>query len=196
MISGVSASEILKGEGEGIHGKVISHTIFFFLGFAAVFSAMGAAASFIGRILLEHRDIFQKIMGVFLVVLGAHTAGIVNINFLNYEKRSIKKSEEKSRLAAFIMGAGFAFGWSPCIGPVLAGVLILASSAAVYKGILMLFVYSLGLGLPFLAAGLFGASFFKLLSSRKNLFSYVEKIAGAILIALGILLFLNKFSLE
>lgn len=196
IISGISASQILKGESEAIHSRVAIHTLFFFIGFAVVFSAMGAAASFIGRLLLEYRGIFQKIMGISMIVLGLHTAQFINLNFLNYEKRAMKKSEKKSFLAAFVMGAGFAFGWSPCIGPLLAGALMLASSAAVYKGILMLFVYSLGLGLPFMIAGLFSASFFKFISSKKRIFLYVEKIAGIALVIVGLALFLNKFSIE
>ncbi len=196
MISGVSASQIVKEGESGIHKKVFYASLFFFLGFSLVFSLMGAAASYIGSFLLSHKDIFQKIMGLALVILGAHTAGFLNINLLNYEKRAFLKTADKSFFSSFLMGAAFAFGWSPCIGPVLAGVLMLASSAAVYKGFLMLFVYSLGLGVPFLIAGLFSASFFKFISSKKSIFFYVEKIAGIALIILGIALFFNKFSIE
>ncbi len=196
MISGFSAVEIIKGENANLHKKVVVSTLFFFLGFAAVFSALGAAASFLGKFLLEHRDLFQKIMGIAMILLGAHLGGFINLNFLNYEKRAIKKSAQKNLFTAFVMGASFAFGWSPCIGPVLASVLMLASSASVYKGMLMLFVYSIGLGIPFLVAGLFGASFFKIISSKKHIFVYVEKIAAVALIILGILLFINKFSVE
>lgn len=196
MISGVSASEILKENQKEVHKKVFLNSLFFFFGFSAVFSIMGAAASFIGSFLLTHRDIFQKVMGAVLVLLGAHTAGFFNIGFLNYEKRAFLKSTDKSLFSSFIMGAGFAFGWSPCIGPILASILMMASSASVYKGMFMLFVYGLGLGIPFIAAGFFGASFFKIISSQKHILFYAEKIAGIILIILGILLFLNKFSIE
>lgn len=196
MISGVSAAQLLK-EGENrVHLKVFYSSVFFFFGFSLVFSLMGAAASFLGSFLLSHREMIQKIMGIALIILGAHTAGFLNINFLNYEKRASLKSENKSFFSSFLMGAAFAFSWSPCIGPVLAGILMMASSASFYKGILMLFVYALGLGLPFIAAGFFGASFFKFISSKKKALFYTEKVAGIALIILGILLFLNKFSIE
>ncbi|PIS48071.1 MAG: cytochrome C biogenesis protein [Elusimicrobia bacterium CG08_land_8_20_14_0_20_51_18] len=196
IISGVSAGEILKGENDSLHKKVFYSSLFFTLGFSLVFSILGATASAVGSLLAQNKALFQKIMGALLFLLGVHMTGLINIKWLNYEKRAAIKPENKNYFSAFLIGAGFAFGWSPCIGPFLGGILLMAATKAAAKGALMLFLYSVGLGIPFLAAGLASASFFKFISSRKNLFRRVELVSGIILAALGVLLFFDKLFLE
>lgn len=196
MISGVSAGEILKGESHRLHLKIFQSTLFFVLGFSLVFSVLGASASAAGSLLLNNKALFQRITGVLLVLLGVHMTGLFSIKWLNYEKRFFLRHAHSRHASAFIIGMGFAFGWSPCIGPFLGGILLMAATTAAAKGALMLFLYSAGLGIPFLVAGLASASFFKFVSARRNAFRYVEIVSGSILAFLGVLLFLGRLSID
>lgn len=196
MISGVSAGEILKGESAGLHKKIFHSTLFFVLGFSLVFSILGATASAAGSLLLNNKTLFQKITGVLLVLLGVHMTGLFSIKWLNYEKRFFLRHAHRHHASALLIGMGFAFGWSPCIGPFLGGILLLAATTAAGNGALMLFLYSVGLGIPFLLAGLASASFFKFISAHRNAFRYIEIVSGSILALLGVLLFLGRLSLD
>lgn len=197
LISGLSAKDILN-ENESLKNryKLIYFSVFFILGFSIVFTVLGAFSSFAGSFISKNRVVFQKIMGILMLVIGLHISGVLNLSFLNFEKRKIYKSVNYGYLTSFITGMSFAFGWSPCIGPFLANILLIASTKSIFYGSTLLMVYSLGLGLPFILASAGAGEFFKFISSRKKLFFYIEKIAGFIIIIIGILIFLDKFSIE
>jgi len=206
IISGVSTQEILKEENKKINFHIIISALLFILGFSLVFSIMGAGASYLGGFLIKYKIIFQKVMASILVLIGLHISGLINIKFLNYEKRiQIKTNSDKTLksfntwskyLLPFLTGCAFAIGWSPCIGPILAGILVMASTSAILsKGFLLLLTYSLGLGIPFILAAILSGFFFKFISKYRKIFKYTETISGIIIILAGILLFFDKINI-
>ncbi|MBU2575256.1 MAG: cytochrome c biogenesis protein CcdA, partial [Elusimicrobia bacterium] len=161
MLSGFSAGELLKGDSKAAVKKTVRNAVIFTAGFSIAFSVMGAAASSIGDLLAAHRNVLLKIFGVIMALLGAHMTGLVNINLLNYEKRASMRSLGGGAAGSFLMGFAFALGWSPCIGPILAGILAMAAvSGNALKGMSLLFAYSLGLAVPFILAAFLTAGFF------------------------------------
>ncbi len=193
MLSGFSASKIVKGDEEFVTHKVVLNASFFIAGFTLVFSIMGAAASSIGGLLAAHKDVLVKVFGAVMVVLGAHMAGLFNLRFLNYEKRFSTRGIAQGHFGSFLMGLDFALGWSPCIGPILAVILGMAAvSGTAAKGIALLLAYSAGMALPLLAAAFLAAKFFSLVSHLKKAMRYVEITAGVVLAVAGALLFFDK----
>ena len=160
----------------------------FVLGFAAIFTILGAGSAFIGGFLLRHRVGLMQIAGVFIIVMGLATIGLVRWHFLNREWRMDLSKMTRGPGGAVPLGMAFAIGWTPCIGPVLASILTLASSTgSAFRGASMLFVYSLGLGLPFLAlASLTGMG--KVASWLSRHARAVEITSGALLIVLGVMM--------
>ena len=192
MLSGFSASELIKGDSKVLTRKVVISAVFFVLGFTMVFSIMGAAASVLGDLLASHKETLAKIFGVIMVLLGVHMTGLHNLNFLNCEKRFSLRGFAAGPAGAFLMGFAFALGWSPCIGPMLALILSLAAvSGTAARGVVLLLVYSAGMAVPFLAAAFLTARFFTFIKSFKRGLRYVEIASGMILIAAGILLFFD-----
>ncbi len=195
VLSGFSAKEIF--EGEKIDKKrLLMFSIFFVLGFSSVFSLFGAFSSYTGSFLVKNKIIFQKISGVVLFILGLHISRIIKIGFLEYEKRKIFKSSNHSYAAAFITGSSFAFGWSPCIGPFLASILMIAANKSVVEGMILLLFYSFGMGLPFIIVSASGGGIIKRLYSRKNIVVLVERLSGVLIMIWGVLIFMDKFSIE
>ncbi|HAH32688.1 MAG TPA: cytochrome C biogenesis protein [Elusimicrobia bacterium] len=193
MLSGFSASELIKGDPKVLTRKVVISAAFFVLGFTTVFAIMGAAASALGDLLASHKEVLAKIFGVVMVLLGVHMTGLFNLNFLNYEKRFSMRGLAGGPAGAFLMGFAFALGWSPCIGPILAFILGLAAvSGTAAKGVILLLVYSAGMAVPFLAAAFLTARFFTFIGRFKGALRYIEIAAGVILIGAGVLLFLDK----
>ncbi|MCG2726008.1 MAG: cytochrome c biogenesis CcdA family protein [Elusimicrobia bacterium] len=197
LISGFSASELSKSDNKNATRKAVINSLFFTAGFSIAFSFLGAAASSLGNILFEYKYILLKIFGIVLFFMGIHMTGILNFKVLNYEKRFSMKKIKPGHLGSFFMGFAFALGWSPCIGPILAGILALAaSSEKILQGIALLFVYSMGLAIPFILSALLTARFFKWIAKYKNALRYTEKVAGIIIAILGILLFFNKLMIN
>lgn len=195
MLSGFSASEIVKGDANVVTRKVVWNAVIFVTGFSLAFALMGAAASGIGELLAAHKDLLMKVFGAVMVLLGAHMTGLFNLNFLNYEKRFSTRGLAQGPAGSFLMGFAFALGWSPCIGPILAVILGMAAvSGTAAKGMALLLTYSAGMALPLLAAALLTARFFALLARFKAAMRYVEIAAGVILAAAGALLFFDKLN--
>lgn len=194
MISGFSASEIVRG-GAGVSvRRVAGRAALFIAGFTLAFAGMGAAASGIGGLLIAHKDLLVKVFGAVMVLLGLHMTGLFHIPFLNYEKRFRAGSFAGGPGGALLMGFAFALGWSPCIGPILG---VILGMAAMYgtaaKGVALLLAYSAGLALPLMAAALLTAKFLALAARFRGAMRYVEIGAGVIIAAAGVLLFLDKF---
>ena len=195
FISGVSLEEMRGGERKSeVLKKVTLNTLFFVLGFSFVFVAMGASATFVGEFLLSKLSLFNKIAGVIIILLGLHIIGVFKISFLNYEKRFHTKSKPLSPLGSFVVGLAFAFGWTPCIGPILGGILTLAANQdTMGKGIMLLSSYSLGLGIPFLVTAVSFNTFLGVFGRVKRHFRTIEIISGLFLVTIGFLIFIGSF---
>lgn len=193
-ISGISLEELEKGEG---HKKVLLRSgflsVFFVLGFSVVFIAMGASASAIGKLLARHMHLFMRIAGIIIFILGLHLTGIFRIPVLNYQKKISVEKVKPGFFGAFVVGLAFAFGWTPCIGPILGGILTMAAAEkTMARGVILLLCYSLGLGIPFIITGFAIGVFMRFFEKYKKFIRWGEVIAGVLLIALGVLIFFDK----
>jgi len=197
FISGVSINA-LRGEGMETKNvkKIIITSILFIFGFSLVFVLMGASATVAGKFILEKFSVFMKVAGAFIIILGLHFLGVFKIKYLNYEKRFTVGSSKLGFLGAFIAGIAFAFGWTPCIGPILAGILTLAATKdTVSDGILLLSAYSLGLGIPFFITGIATNTFLNLFSKIKRIFKIIEIVSGVFLIIIGLSIIFDYFTI-
>jgi len=197
FISGVSVDTLQSDrESQGQLFKVFISTLIFVIGFSTVFILLGAGASFIGKLLFTHRLWFNRTAGVLIAVLGLHMTGIYRIGFLEYEKKIHVRENPLGVTGIFLIGAAFAFGWTPCIGPILAAILALAAQqGTVGSGMFLLGVYSAGLGLPFILTGLALNKFLGLYKNLRHHLRTVEIIAGAFLLVIGGLIFFDMFSI-
>lgn len=196
FISGVSVADMSSSEKRGqILGKVALSSFIFVLGFSAVFITLGASATAVGKFLLSNKiGLFNKIAGIIIFILGLHVMGVIRIPFLNYEKRIQARSKPLGFFGTFLIGVAFAFGWTPCIGPILGGILGLAANqGTVGKGMLLLSFYSLGLGIPFLVTAVSFNLFLGFSGFFKKHFRAIEIVSGLLLVAIGVLIFFNKF---
>ena len=167
----------------------------FVLGFSTVFVALGASATGLGRFLLSSSPIFTKIAGAVIILFGLHLVGVLRVPLLYREKRIHSAGAPRTLLGAYAVGAAFAFGWTPCIGPILGAVLTMAAtSETVTHGTALLAVYSLGLGVPFLVAAL-GVNYVLAFTSRfRRYVRAVEVTGGVLLVFVGGLVFLDKMT--
>lgn len=192
-ISGVSIEDISSSDRSGT-GKVFTGTLAFVAGFSLVFVSLGASASWIGQFFQSNIGILSKVGGVIVVIFGLHLMGVFRIPFLMREKRYQSSSKPTSLFGSMVIGIAFAFGWTPCIGPILAAILAYAGTReTVREGVFLLSVYSLGLGLPFLLTGLGISRFLSLFDVIKRHFRKVEIVSGCLLVVLGIMIFTDNF---
>ena len=189
-ISGVSVEELMAARSSEALKRTGVKSVFFVLGFSAVFVAMGATATSIGHLLIEELDILMKIGGVVIVVFGLHMAGVFRIKALYAEKRFHIRLTNVGFAGSFLIGVTFALGWTPCIGPVLAAILALAAnSETVLRGMGLLAIYSLGLGIPFLITGFATGTALKALTRFRRHFRKIEIASGVLMMAVGVLIF-------
>jgi cytochrome c-type biogenesis protein len=187
FISGVSLDD-LKRESRSNTRQVMLAALAFVLGFATVFVTLGATASYVGLLLKSQQHLLAQIAGIFIIIMGLNFLGVFKLAFLSSEARYQQDAKPVGLVGAYAIGLAFAFGWTPCIGPVLAVILSIAASAeSVSKGAALLFVYSLGLGIPFLiaAAGING--FLQFFGQFKSRLGMVEKLMGALLVVAGLM---------
>jgi cytochrome c-type biogenesis protein len=167
---------------------------FFVLGFATVFTVLGATASAVSQLLCDHLDKVAIVAGVVLILFGLHFAGVLRIGFLNYERRFQVRERPVSHAGAYVVGLAFAFGWTPCVGPVLAGILTIAAAAdSVLEGATLLFAYALGIGVPFLLAAAFATPFLRFVQRFRRHFRAVEIAVGALLVITGVMVLTGTF---
>lgn len=168
------------------------HALAFVAGFTTAFLALGATASALGAFLAPHVILLRHLGGIVLILFGLHLIGLLRVPGLNRERRLTVRPAGASYPASYLIGLVFALGWTPCIGPILASILVLAAQASTLSsGVLLLFVYSLGLGIPFLALGV---AFDRVAPALKRLSPYlpiVECVTGALLILMGVVIFFN-----
>jgi cytochrome c-type biogenesis protein len=190
FITGASLDELSDGEGaSALHQKrAFVAAVFFVLGFSTVFVALGASASAAGQLLREHLGLLAQIAGVFIIIMGLHFIGLFKIGILNREARYHQDSKPIGLLGAYGIGLAFAFGWTPCIGPVLATILTIAASQQdVARGAGLLAVYSLGLGIPFFLAAAGVGTFLGFFGKFKKHLHRVEQVMGGLLVITGLM---------
>jgi len=194
-LAGVSVDE-LKGEAAtaDTSRRIIFASIAFVLGFSTVFVALGATASVVGQTIAQHFDTLAIIAGIIIIVMGLHFLGVFRIAFLYREARVQVQRKPAGLVGAYIIGLAFAFGWTPCVGPVLAAILFMAGSTDPAQGSLLLLVYALGIGLPFILAAAFASRFLGWASRFRRHMGTVEKIMGGFLVLTGILFITGKMS--
>lgn len=195
FITGISIEELRKGRGNPRIRKVtLIHSLMFILGFSLVFVLMGASASLVGKILLKYQVWVARIGGAFIVLLGIQFTGLINLNFLQKERKLHLKKKPRGYLGSSLVGVAFAAGWTPCIGPILASILFYASTTnSMLSGIALLAVYSLGLALPFFLVSLGLEAFLERYQKLRRHLRLISIISGIFLIAIGILLMTNYF---
>ena len=192
-MAGTSLDKLKLDEGDEIKKKVFSFSLSFVLGFSTVFVILGASATLLSSLVYEYLDFLRIAGGIIIIIFGIHFMQIVQIPFLNMEMRYQIESYRPGLVGSYVIGLSFAFGWTPCIGPILGSVLsIAASSETVTYGIVLLMLYSAGLGIPFLIAAYAINGFMKFLSKIRSYIRVIEIFTGLLLILFGILILTNR----
>lgn len=195
LISGVGVEE-LKVQNASIFRKVMMNSISFILGFSIVFITLGALSTEVGQILARYKSTLAEVAGVVIILFGLHLTGIFRIKALYTDARLHQVKGGSTVWGAFVIGFAFAFGWTPCVGPILAVILGFASAQnSVTKGIFLLAIYSLGLAVPFLLTSLGIERFLKFYGRFRSHMHAVEVASGVLLIALGALLVFGRFTI-
>jgi cytochrome c-type biogenesis protein len=198
FISGLSLEEMREvsaGRAAAARRQVLVASITFVIGFSLVFISLGASASAIGDFFGRRLPLLGKIAGVINIVLGLHTAGVFRIRWLEMEKRVQTRQKPTSLVGALLVGIAFAFGWTPCIGPILGGILVVAGRQdSVLEGVKLLAVYSAGLGIPFILTSVAVNRFFAASARLRRHFHTIEIVSGILLIAIGVLIFTDQFT--
>ena len=186
-ISGSSLNELIEKKNVNLFPIIL-----FTIGFSIVFIIFGAASTFLGKVLLQNSYELRIIAGLVIVILSLHIIGVINLKFLNYEKR-IQTNISKNLFSPIFIGMAFAFGWTPCIGPILGSILVLASTEeSLAQGILLLSFYSIGLAVPFILSGYLIQRFLIFSKNFKKNINKISKIGGVILLITGILIITNQ----
>ena len=187
FISGQSLQEILKSKRINILPLIL-----FCFGFSTVFIILGASASFLGQTLLQNSEILRIIAGIIIIIFSLQLIGVINIPYLNFEKR-FDARKSRNIIFPYIIGLAFGFGWTPCIGPILGSILALASiEETLSRAILLLSFYSLGLAIPFVISGYLIQKFLLFSKNFKKNINIISKIGGVILLITGILILTNQ----
>jgi cytochrome c-type biogenesis protein len=196
FVSGVSLDEMRAPGARASRQQVVATSMAFVLGFSLVFIALGASASAIGQVVMLNLPLLGKIGGAIIIVFGLHTMGVFRLPFLEVERRVHAQRKPAGLIGALLVGIAFAFGWTPCIGPILAGILIVAGSReTVTDGVILLAIYSLGLGIPFLLTSLAIDRFFAVTARIRRHYHAIEMVSGALLVLIGLLIFTGQLTI-
>jgi cytochrome c-type biogenesis protein len=196
LMSGVSVAEV-GGDRQvalGTRRRVLGATLLFVAGFTVVFTLLGLGASAVGNLLRAHQVVINRVAGAVVVVMGLFLAGVFRPLALSRERRFVVSPSRLGALAPPVMGMAFAFGWTPCIGPILSGVLTLAAQQTSARAVALLVAYSLGLGVPFVASGMALDRLVGVLGWFRRHGRVVDTVAGTVLVGFGVLLFVNRVS--
>jgi cytochrome c-type biogenesis protein len=196
-ITGLSFSDMKEEHpSHKVRQQTIIHSLIFIAGFTTVFVLLGASATYLGNFLQEHMKTLRMAGGILVIIFGIHVTGLFDLGILLGEKRFTIHRKPAGYLGSFIVGVAFAAGWTPCIGPILASILIVAATEdTVYQGMLLLLCYSVGLGTPFLLSSLALNKFLAYFNKYKKFIRIFEIITGIFLIIVGILIFSNYLSI-
>ena len=194
LISGVGVEE-LKVQEASVLRKVMLNSLAFIAGFSIVFVTLGAISTEVGQLAAQYKAVLARVAGVLIIVFGLHLTGILRIKALYADKRLHSVKGGSTPWGAFVIGFAFAFGWTPCVGPILSVILgFAAAQDSVSKGIFLLTIYSLGLAVPFLLTSLLMERFLKFYGHFRSFMHVIEVLSGGLLIALGLLLVFGKFT--
>lgn len=197
-LAGVSMTQISDGGTLTMQVRVraVISAVFFALGVITIFMALGATASVVGQTVREYFDILRWVAAAIIIAMGLHFIGVIRIGFLYRQFRAeAGETSNMSFLGAYLIGLAFAFGWTPCVGPVLAAILFTAAgSESAVRGAMLLFTYGLGMTLPFVIAALFVGPFMRWMRGFRKHLDKIEKVMGALLIAFGLLIATNSIN--
>ena len=201
FISGVSLDE-MRGTGTAAaialapaRQRMILTSVFFVMGFSLVFITLGATATAVGQLVMSKLTLLGKIAGVIIIIFGLHTMGVLKIGWLYQEKRFQQSTKPAGLFGALLVGIAFAFGWTPCIGPILAAILAIAGAQeTVSRGIWLLAIYSAGLAIPFLLTTLAIDRFFAAFARIRRHYHAIEIVSGVLMVVIGVLIFTNNFT--
>lgn len=194
FITGMSLDHLTTNLSVAGRWRTMAHSVAFIVGFSLVFLGLGASFSAAGQLLLDYREWIRRIGGALIVIFGLYIAGVIRIGWLGRTRQLQVQTKPAGYLGSLIVGVTFAIGWTPCVGPILGSILSLAGTAeTVQRGMGLLTAYSAGLALPFFLSSLALGPFLKFFERYAPLVRVVERVAGVILIAVGILVFTNYF---
>ncbi len=194
LITGLTTKDLIESEDKkSVTRKTLLNSVFFILGFTGVFILLQIVLQ--GFVTIVNQKIFNYIFGAIIIIFGFHTAGIIKIKFLYYQKGMQINKKKWGLIGSFAIGLAFGFAWTPCIGPILAAILALAAQeTTIFKGTVLLLIYSAGLGIPFLISAIFVEWFLKFITKFKKMMRAIEIISGLLLIFIGILIMTNRFA--
>jgi len=194
FITGMSVDRLAADVTAGARGRVLLHSAAFIAGFTVVFVSLGASFSAAGQFFIDYRDWIRIAGGVLIVIFGLYIAGILNVGVFGRTQQMQIRSKPAGLLGSFAVGLTFAVGWTPCVGPILGSILTLASNdRTVRQGIGLLLAYSAGLGLPFLLSSVALGIFLKFFKRYRPFIPTVERVAGLLLVAVGLLVATNYY---
>jgi cytochrome c-type biogenesis protein len=195
FITGLTLDELTQDKKE-VRQKVILSTLFYVAGFSFIFILFGASASFLGSVASQYSWVVRYLGGGIIIVFGLHLLGIINIKGFNFEKKIHVKEKPMHLMGVFVIGMAFGAGWSPCIGPMLGSILIVAGNQdSVLQGVSLLAVYSAGLAIPFIIISFFINSILGIMKRATRFIGALNKASGILLIVIGLLLIFDKFRL-
>ncbi len=194
FLTGTSLEDLKAEAGGRARARVLSHAVAFILGFTVVFVAIGLSASAIGGIFINNKRTIEILGGVIIVVLGLQMMGILKLQLLARDTRVHAVPRKRSLWLSFVVGLGFAAGWSPCIGPILSAIILLAAQEKLPQATFLLFVYSMGLAIPLLIAAAFITGFLGALARIKRFLPVIEATSGAVLVATGLVVATDQFT--
>ncbi|MFO8084603.1 MAG: cytochrome c biogenesis protein CcdA [Desulfobacterales bacterium] len=196
FITGFSLEDLTANENHQIRKKVIISTTAYVAGFSTIFILLGASASLLGSFIQDYSDIVRITGGILIILLGIHLTGIIHFGTLDVEKRIHPRKKPLHFFGTFLVGMAFAAGWSPCIGPQLGSILIIAGNQdTVAKGVVLLSFYSAGLAIPFMIISVFIHLVLDMVKKAKRILKYVNIAAGVFLIIVGLVLIADKLYL-
>lgn len=191
LITGLSIKEL---ENKNKLFKILTYSLTFVLGFSTIFVLLGLSITFLSNFIFNNKTIFQVVGAIIVIIFGIHLTGIFRIKFLYKQFSLIDKINKKiNYISVYLMGATFAISWTPCVDPILASILLLASNQeTIYRGTLLLIIYSLGLGIPFILTAIFINKFLTIFNYLKKYYKLIEIFSGILLIVIGILILSNN----
>lgn len=194
FITGMSVADLSSDLTRTARRRVLLHSLTFVLGFSVVFVALGASFSAAGQVLFQYRDWIRRVGGLLIIVFGLYIAGLLNVGLFGRTQQWQIREKPAGFVGSFLVGVTFAIGWTPCVGPILGAILSLAGTAeTVQRGVGLLVAYSAGLGLPFLLSALALGSFLKFFKRYRPFIPVVERGAGVLLVAVGVLVLMNWY---
>jgi cytochrome c-type biogenesis protein len=196
-LSGLSFQQLAHSSEHAVVKKaVLMNALLFIVGFSLVFIGFGASASLLGQVLLDYQDVIRKAGAVLMIIFGLQVSGIIKLKFLMMEKRLSVTARRAGPITSLLIGGTFAAGWTPCVGPILGTMLLYAATKdTLLDGVTLLAFYSLGLGVPLLIASVALNRFLSFFQQMKTYLRLVSGVSGALLMMMGVLMYLDRVSL-